>query len=387
MAAMRLLRRIVGSAWADAILALALLCLGQYEVWARVLYQGGAVFPGPRVANALAVVPLLTLPLAWRRRAPLISFAVVFATVALASAIFGGAEATTEFVAVLVSLYSATANSRRRYAVLGGAFVGGAVHELRDSHVHGAGDVIWSAGLLTVAWLLGVAVRGRHREIGDLTEETVRLAAEQDKKARLAVDEERARVARELHDIVAHAVSVIVVQSQAGQRLIGRDDERARESLSAIETTARSALTEMRRLLGMLRNVDVDSLGPQPGLGSLEALLGQVREAGLPVAFEIAGAPVALGPGLDLSAYRVVQEGLTNALKHAGAAEVHVRLTYNEERLLIEIADDGASATTSQSGHGLAGMRERVALYGGRLESGPRPDGGWLLRASLPLEV
>jgi len=371
------------------LLALALLVLGQLEIWGGATYQGGAVFPGPPAANAFAVVPLLTLPLAFRRRAPLASFAAVFATVAWSSLAFGGAEGAAEFVAAVVSLYSAAANSSRRSLVLAGAFAAGAVHELRDPHVHGIGDVVWGAGLLAVAWLLGVAMHGRQGRIVALEHETARLESEQELRARRAVAEERSRIARELHDVVAHAVSVVVVQAQAGQRLVGRDDGRARDSLEAIEETARTALQEMRRLLGMLRETDDASLAPQPGLAQLDALAAQVSDAGLSVDVDVDGGPVPLPPGLDLAAYRLVQEGLTNALKHGRAGRANVRIAYAGRQLEIEVVDDGrgAAGAGDGGGHGLVGVRERVALYGGVLESGPRPEGGWLLRASLPLEA
>jgi signal transduction histidine kinase len=376
--------------WADVAISLALLALGQVEVWSPATYQGSPVFPGPQFANALVVVPMLALPIALRRRRPLLSFAVVFATVAWASLAFGGAEATTEFVAALVSLYSAAANDDRRWAPLAGGLLAGGVHELRDPHVHGVGDVVWGAGLLAVAWLFGIAVRGRQGRIVALEGEAVRLAAEREERARAAVAEERSRIARELHDVVAHAVSVVVVQAQAGLRLVGRDEQRARQSLEAIEVTARTALDEMRRLLAMLREAEDSSLAPQPGLAQLEVLAAQVREAGLPVEVRIGGEPVPLPAGLDLAAYRLVQEGLTNALKHAGEAHARVDVRYCRERLELEISDDGTGSGSNgkgEGGHGLIGLRERIALYGGELESGPGPEGGWLLRARLPLEA
>lgn len=200
---------------------------------------------------------------------------------------------------------------------------------------------------------------------------------------------ERARVARELHDVVAHAVSVVVVQSQAGQRLVGIDDERTRQSLEAIEETARTALREMRRLLAMLRETDDASLAPQPGLAQLDTLAAQVREAGLLVEVAIGGEPLPLPAGLDLAAYRFVQEGLTNTLKHANAACARVAISYRTGGLELEVSDDGTGLHGNRNGdggQGLIGLRERVALYGGDLESGPRPGGGWLVRARLPLE-
>src|SRR5438067_8490269 len=281
MGRLRSTRRAFASVWAGGARALGLRALGQYEGWGGRSYDGGPVFPGPHIVNAVAVVPLLALPLAFRRRAPLLSCGIVLGTIGLASLVLGGAEATTEFVALLVSVYSATANAPRRYAVLAAALVVGAIHELRDPHVHGVGDLVFAGGLVAVAWLFGIAVHSRHGQISALEGETARLQIERDQQAREAVARERARLARELHDVVAHAVSVVVVQAQAGQRLVGRDDTGARQSLEAIEETARTALVEMRRLLGMLRAPEDEALTPQPGLDRIDELIVHVREAGL----------------------------------------------------------------------------------------------------------
>jgi signal transduction histidine kinase len=367
------LTRLAARTTADVALAAALFAVAELELWLGARYQGDPVFPGPRLATALAVIPAMTLPLAFRRRAPLAAFVGVMTTIAWSSLAFGGAEATSFFIVALVSVYSAAANGVGVRWVLPTAAGATVVHEVRDPHVHGIGDVVWAAGFIVLGWLFGVAVRNRHRRV-----------------AHEAVATERARVARELHDVVAHAVSVVVVQAQAGQRLVGVDDDRARQSLEAIEETARSALNEMRRLLGMLRETEDLTLEPQPGLSALEALVSQVRETGLPVSVEVAGAPVPLSPGAELSVYRFVQEGLTNVLKHAGASRAFVRIRYGADGVEIEVEDDGTagpSGTPQRAGHGLIGMRERVELYGGAFESGRRPNGGWLLRARLPLEA
>jgi signal transduction histidine kinase len=382
------IRRVAGSAWADAALAAGLFALAQVELWDGVTYQGGPVFPGSRWLTALIVIPLMTLPLALRRRAPLISFATVMTTIAWSSLAFGGAEATSFFLVALVCVYSAAANGVRAPLVLVIAAAVISVHELRDSHVHGIGDLVWAFGFVVLGAMFGIAVRGRHHRIHSLERETERLEAAREQEARAAVAAERARVARELHDVVAHAVSVVVVQSQAGQRLVGVDDAGARQSLEAIEETARAALNEMRRLLGMLRGTEDVSLAPQPGLAAIDSLVAHVRDAGLPVSVDVVGEPVRLPPGAELSAYRVVQEGLTNALKHARATRVSVRIRYRGSDVEIEIEDDGIGGEASgDGGHGLLGMRERVALYGGDLEGGRRPEGGWFLRARLPLEA
>jgi signal transduction histidine kinase len=381
-------RRLLESTSVDVALALALLALGELELWGGATYQGDPVYPGPRVVTALAIVPLLTLPLVLRRRRPLVALAFVLGTTAWASLAFGGAEAASSFVVWIVAVYSAAAHTSRRVAVLVAGLAVGAVHELRDPHVHGIADVVFAAGLLAVAWLFGVAVRSRQGRIVALEDETSRLTAERERRAREAVAAERARIARELHDVIAHAVSVVVVQAQAGQRLVGTDEARTRESLEAIETTARTAMQEMRRLLGMLRETDGATLEPQPGLAQLDTLAAQVTDAGLPVEVEVAGEPVALPAGLDLAAYRLVQEGLTNALKHSRADRARVRIGYEQTHLSVEVDDDGVGPTGNgaDGGHGLVGLRERVTLYGGEVESGPRPEGGWRLRARLPLE-
>jgi signal transduction histidine kinase len=382
-------RRLLASRWADLALALVLLALGQYELWGGATYDGAPVWPGPRLLTAIVVIPLLTLPFALRRFRPLLSAALVLGMVAVESLVWSGSEATTLFLAFLIAVYSAAANADRRWTVLLAGLAAMSIHLATDSHVHGAGDIVWSGGFLVLAWLFGIAVHGRQGEISALAGETVRLAADRERHANEAVADERLRVARELHDVVAHAVSVVVVQAQAGQRLVGSDDQRAHESLVAIEETARTALVEMRRLLGMLRDAESISLQPQPGLTRLPELIQGVREAGLDVSLEIAGEPVPVAPGLDLSAYRIVQEGLTNTLKHSQATSACVRVRYGSQQIELTVEDAGPTiarpVVAASAGRGLAGMRERVALYGGRLESGPASGGGWRLQANLPL--
>jgi signal transduction histidine kinase len=228
------------------------------------------------------------------------------------------------------------------------------------------------------------AARLRARELEALTAE---LASEREERARLAVAAERTRIARELHDVVAHSVSTMVVQAEAGDELLVEHPQRAGEAFVAIQTTGREALTEMRRLVGLLRQGDRElALVPQPSMVRLEDLIARVREAGLAVELEVEGPTRPLPPGLDLSAYRIVQEALTNALRHAGGAHAWVTLRYRDDALELGIVDDGHSGGNGESaGHGLAGMRERVKLYGGQLEAGRRPDGGYAVHARLPL--
>ena len=225
------------------------------------------------------------------------------------------------------------------------------------------------------------------RVVGDRERRAQLAERERDVAAREAVVEERARIARELHDAIAHNVSMMVVQAGAERRTLEPESGPTREVLATIEQIGRGALTEMRRLVGMLRSDDGDPLSPQPGLGDLPTLVGQVREAGLPIELHVEGEPRELPVGLELSAYRIVQEALTNALKHAGDARATVRVSYAPDSLELEIVDDGAGGPprTAGGGHGLVGMRERVALYGGRFDAGRAPSGGFAIRVLLPI--
>ena len=225
------------------------------------------------------------------------------------------------------------------------------------------------------------------RVLGD-RERRARIAErERDVAAREAVVEERARIARELHDVIANHVSMIVMQAGAERRVLDGGNASTREVLEMVEQTGRSALTEMRRLLGMLRGDANEPLTPQPGLTDVPTLVGQLREAGLRVELQVDGDQRELPVGIELSAYRIVQEALTNALKYAGDARTTVRVLYGSDSLELEIADDGTAGNTGApgGGHGLVGMRERVALYGGRLQASPKPGGGFVVRALLPI--
>ena len=225
------------------------------------------------------------------------------------------------------------------------------------------------------------------RVVGDRERRARMAERERDLVAREAVVEERARIARELHDVIAHNVSMMVVQAGAERRVLDDEQASTREVLETVEQIGRGALTEMRRLVGMLRTDAPDSLSPQPGLDDVPALVTQIREAGLPVELSIEGERRALPAGIELSAYRIVQEALTNTLKHAGGAHAEVHVCYGSDTLELEILDDGPGgpARASGGGHGLVGMRERVALYGGRLDAGPQDEGGFSVHVLLPM--
>jgi signal transduction histidine kinase len=248
---------------------------------------------------------------------------------------------------------------------------------------HGeAGDGFVRILFAAAAWLLGDSLRTRRSYLHELEEKAARLERERETEARRAAAEEQARIARELHDVVAHALGVIVVQAGAADDVFDTDPDRARAPIKAIDAAARTALADLRRVLGLLHA----EYSPQPGLDQLEPLVDQVRATGLDVSLRISGARRPLPAAVDLSAYRIVQEALTNVLKHAHAEHVDVRVGYGDE-LAVEVRDDGrASLNGNGTGNGLVGMRERVALLGGTVETGSAPGGGYRVSASIPIE-
>ncbi len=373
--------------WADRLVVLALFATAQYEIWVHPLVDDG--WPGPRLAIALLALAC-TVPLLWRRRAPLAVLTVVFAAVVVEISIESSNQAPLQLAIVaLLAIYAVAAESDMRRALTGAALAAAALlfvdyaDPWRSPHVDLGGGWLFFGGL----WIFGRWTRARWQLTNELRERALLLEREREERARAAVADERARIARELHDVVAHSVSVMVIQAQAALRLLEGDEPPAREALGSIEDTGRQVLVEMRRLLGVLRRDGELGLAPPPRIDELDSLVAQVREAGLPVELRVEGTVAPLPPGIDLSAYRIVQEALTNALKHAGPAHAEVVVRYSPTELELEIADDGAGGGDGDgAGHGLVGMRERVALYGGALESGRRRGGGYRVRARLPLE-
>jgi signal transduction histidine kinase len=303
---------------------------------------------------------------------------------------------------VVVTVFSVGAYAEPRRAAVGCALVigwfwlGALIDNAQHPGRRGPSDFVFVSVVFGGAWLLGRALRGRGERAAQLEQRAAQLEADQQAKAHAAVAAERARIARELHDVIAHSVSVMVIQAGAAEQLLEKTPERARGPLLAVQDTGRQTIVELRRLLGILRDDGQElSLAPQPGLAGLELLLEEMRQAGLPVQLQVEGQPWPLPPGLDLTAYRIVQEALTNSLRHAGPAQAEVILRYQDHAVELEILDDGRGpgsrdGSGEQSGHGLAGMRERIALYGGTLEAGPRATtpgaarAGYVVRARLP---
>jgi signal transduction histidine kinase len=369
---------------ADWLLAAILAGSAQYEVWTTA----GSF--GQRAGGAIFLLAA-TVPLAWRRDAPLAVVVTISVALLGGGVLFDGYQASFQgFLASIVALYTVAAYGEQRERIIGAAAVAVGLAGFQLAEVLRGNDIgelpgVWLPFL--IAFALG-RVRGwQLSESKHLRRRAAELERERDEKARLAVQEERARIARELHDIVAHAISIMIVQARVGRRRLAGEPELPRESFDTIEDTGRQALTEMRRLVGMLRaEGEQPALDSHPGLGQLDELVAQVSKAGLAVELTIEGEPRELPPGIDLSSYRIVQEALTNALKHAGQATARVVVRYSDDEIDIAVTDTGANTEEGgPGGHGLAGMRERVSLYGGQIEAGHQAGGGFIVRARLPL--
>jgi signal transduction histidine kinase len=360
--------------------------------------------PSPRDRGTLniAFVLVQTLPLVVRRRLPFTVFAVGAGSMAVQGTL-GFYSPTFALLAVDVALYSLAAYGDRRLANVGVVVWTGvlSVHLAFSvvstwPHVAVADlyDLFNDWVLLAAAWALGLGVRQRRAHAAELEDRATRLEREREEQARQAAIQERLRIARELHDVVAHSLSVIGVQAGAARLVLDADPNpaRAREAVAAIEATANRAMAEMRRALGILRDSDgyEAALAPLPGLRQLPSLLDQVRAAGLAVDLTVDGTPRPLATSIDLSLYRIAQEALTNALKHARATHAEVVVCYAAHDVTVEVTDDGRGSpppTGRTGGTGTIGMQERVALFGGELRVGPRPQGGYAVRACLPISA
>ncbi len=375
----------------------------------EVVLRGGPPLP----ALVVLGIALTTAPLAFRRRYPAASFGVIMAAVLATH----GYTTTVTFAAVIFAAYSAVVYSRyRRLAVLGVAAVAVIVTAAFPDTTPPVPARFTAMLILLPTVAVAIAMRTWRRRAGDSAERLLRAQAEHEAETHRAVEAERARIASELHDVVTHNVSVMVVQAGAARRVLGSSPgqapgvdgvdrvQTAVEALLAVEASGRTAMGELRYLLGLLApsgeapGADDAVLVPQPDLGQVRSLVERVRAAGLPVELVITGART-LPPGVDLAAYRVVQEALTNVIKHANQARSVVHIEYGPSELLIDVADDGrppsgAPGATSPGrsqppgagGRGLIGLRERIAIYGGDLDAGPRPGGGWRVRARIPID-
>jgi signal transduction histidine kinase len=371
----------------ELVWPLLLAAYTQVDVWPRGRLNLGHVV-GPRPVLAL-LYTATSLALVWRRRAPLAVLAAIVTADAAYYLGYGAPEGLGTVLPMMFALYAVGryAAATTGYAAAPMLLLAIALHELTDPQfrLNGLEVILWA--VVAAVWPLGYAFQRRAREALSLARHAEQLAVDRDEAARAAVAGERARIARELHDVVGHGISVAVLQLVAAAGLLDKGSlEPARARLGNAERSARDALAEMRRLLGLLDRGSEPSLAPKPGLGQLDRLVADTRAAGATVSLRVHGAPVELSPGLDLAAFRIVQESLTNVLKHARPPCADVLVTYRPDSLTIDVRDHGTTpAPPAPDGRGLAGMRERASLYGGDLHAGARPDGGYAVRAQLPL--
>jgi signal transduction histidine kinase len=372
--------------WFDALL----LAMAGIGITGAVLGRGRTDGPeGPVWFDILAIL-VIVLPLLARRRFPFLAPAAMGIAVALTSFVdrtvvpYDGVT----FLVGCSALFLVGSLRDRAQAVAGFAVAEGVlVVVVHNDPTSGVGNFVVASIIFAIVWTIAFGVGRKSLEADEAKERANRAEREREERARVAVAEERARIARELHDVVGHSVSVMTVQASGVRRLLRPDQDREREALLVVERTGREALAEMRRMVGVLRRPEeAPALAPQPSLDHLSRLVDQAREAGLPVELRIEGEAIQLPAGIDLTAYRLVQEGLTNVVKHAEATRAEVLVNYGDGYLEVTVRDDGKGLGNGDGGgHGLVGMRERVSVYGGEIDAGPQTGGGYRLRAKLPL--
>jgi len=375
--------------------AVAFTLLSQYEIWAGPIPHMGGSLSGPKPVLS-AVVALISLGLALRLRYPLLALVLAMSPFGVHGILEhfvakGGPNLFEVFLSQVFMVYSTAANTSGRRTYAGAAIVValqlvGYGPTLPGSFDQASGEWVFYA----IAWALGKTLRRRALRGDRLEARTAELEARQQEQIQAAIADERARIARELHDIVAHSVSLMVLQAGAARQALDRQPEKARDPLLSVEATGRTAMSELRRLVAMLRQPeDEDQLAPQPSLRHLNLLVDQIRETGLVIDVDESCREDGIPPGVDLSAYRIAQEALTNVLKHASAAHVSVSVRCDGAAVEVIVEDDGRGPSDHGSltgGHGIIGMRERVSLFGGRFEAGARAGGGFRVFAHLPYE-
>ena len=369
----------------DGITALVVFALMADQLITRHLLSG----QHPTTVLTWLLAVLSVAPILTHRRFPRASVAVCLSAVAIYAA---GHYVAYPGIAIFVLTFDIALHSDERVAVptlFASAVVLGVAVDLQPAKVAVLATYLASEICVGLAWLAGWNLRRRRARWAELRARAERLEREREEEARRAVTEERLRIARELHDVIAHSMSVIAVQSAVGNHVIDTQPAEARQALAAIEATSRSALTEMRRLLGVLRQEGEPrgSLAPAPGLADLASLVSQVRDAGLQVWINVDGQRGPVPPGIDLSAYRIIQEALTNVLKHAAVSSANVTISYRPDSVTVEVTDSGPPGLSGKtgSGHGIIGMRERVAVFGGEFAAGPGADGSFRVRACFPI--
>jgi signal transduction histidine kinase len=367
----------------DATLAVVLLVVSMPPV---------STVAGRNQALSLALIVALVTPLVWRRKAPFLVFAIM---TGLALVQFVTTKELTDDLAVLVAFYTVAAYQPGRRILLAAVIMAAGAVLVATGARHPL--PVWAllSGLVAAAAFLGYYARTRRAYLAALVDRAERLERDRDQQAQLAAAAERVRIAREMHDIVAHNIAVMIALADGAAYTAETSPGQAASVMGQVSATGRSALAEMRRLLGVLRDPATPGPTPQPSLDDVEDLVATIRAAGLPTRLTVTGPPFPLPPSAQLALYRTIQEALTNILKHAPGATAHVRLAYRPGEVELEVTDDGGPAASERgavpeaaprgNGHGLPGMRERAAVFGGQVSAGPRPGGGWQVRTVLPL--
>ncbi len=372
----------------DLALAGALAALGEAELFGHELYNARPVWPGPLPANMM-MIAVLAVPFAWRRRQPLAAALAVFAVLTASSLLWGAAEAATAFIALIAATFSGATHSRHVVWVAAAAVTASAAHGLNDPSSTKIADLTWTYGLVAISTVLGRAVWLRQHRIGVLESDAASAAERHTREVAAATAAERASIARDLHDIVSHAVSVIIVQAQVEARALPAGLDVAAASLAAIESSARGAMTELRELLRLLTPDDEPPATTRTAsLSQVGDLVERCRTAGLTVQLD-GDLDVGLSPLADLAAYRLIQEALTNTMRHAPGATARVQLHRHGNQLEIVVCDDGpavADHVPSGTGRGILGMRERLTLAGGHLAEAAHDGNGFRVRAVVPLQ-
>ncbi len=384
--------RVLGVPAGDLALAVVLAAFGFADTVFTGQFQWLDQWHGPRLVNGI-VVPVAALMLTWRRRYPLLVLAGVGAAMVALGFAYGASQTSTNVFTTAIAVYSASAYSSS--VPLAACLTAAAIwlRDARDPAIRSFGEHLWDWVFAGLFFGIGLATRLRHERVVSAEDQARRAERDQAERAEAAAEAERRRIARELHDIVAHSLGVLVFQAGVGEQLIGRDPDQAREAFRSIRTAGLEAVGEMGTILGLIRGDGVSGREPQPRAADIESLVRKARETGMPVEFGVRGDAAALPAAVELSMYRIAQEGLTNAMRHAPAAPIRVEISYRRECVLVEVVNDESPQGPHGIGHGigrgsgrgLIGLGERVAIFGGRLEAGPRPEGGWRLAATLPV--
>lgn len=356
----------------DGALAVVLLVGAEVDIAAQDGWRGPPAFNGLLAA-------CVAIALIWRRSRPLAVLGVAVAATLLQSITYGSSDSPMDFFLVIVAVYSAAAYASPLALVVGLTVAGSAIHSAGDPRLRTFGDAIYDSTMLVLVLLVGLGMRARQAH-------TRAIEAAQEEREQAVIEEERQRIARELHDIISHSLGVLVLQAGAAERVVDRDPEKAKEVLRSIRATGQQAVGEMGTLLSLVRGDAAGLREPQPKLSQIDGVVEKMREAGTNVQLAVEGQPRELPAALELSAYRILQEGLTNAAKHAPAACVRARVRYTPAAVELEVKDDGRGQQRGLGARrGLAGISERVAVFGGHFQAGAQPGGGWLVRAVLPI--